>query len=118
MSTYIGAKKKNGSIKVVEYLGDGELETLGVLLHEFFKDIIDVKTILKTTVDFIEDDEVFHAVLEEGEKNVFEEFEDIDDLVENMDSNDFYYIFTNVWNVVGETFPALTELETALEELN
>lgn len=118
MSTYIGIKKKNKIIKLIEYLDDGSIENLGITLYDYFKDISTVKHIVKTTVDLIEDEDIIHDLVEDDEGYVFEEYENIDDFLESVDNHNIYYIFSDVWFVIGQTISELTELETVLEELN
>jgi hypothetical protein len=124
MGTFIGVTKKKGSIKVVEYLGDGEIEYLGIELYDYFKDISESKLIVKTTVDFIEDGEIeFYTEFEDDGDSVisrvYEEYINFKDLEDSVDfSDDLYYIYDGSWKVIGKQFETLTELEFILDEGN
>lgn len=116
MTTYIGARKKNGNIKVVEYLDDGTLSCLGVTLYEYFKDISDVKRIMKTTVELIEEDEITFDQYEDTK--VYQEYEDFEEMMDEIEPEDNCYIYDGVWKFYSESENTneLTDLDLILEE--
>jgi len=114
LDTFIGIINKKGIIKVVEYLGEGDLTILGVELMEYLKDRTDAARIVKTTVDYIDDGYIYHI---DDDHNVYEEYEDVDDLLQSIDiEENLYYIYDNCWMVVGYClYDELTELDCVLE---
>lgn len=114
MSTYIAYKNKKGFIKSVEYHGDGSLDELGTTLYEYFKDLSDVKTIVKTTVDYIDEDTVHFF---DEETSEFMEYENTLDFIEDIDGCSFYYLFLDdAWHVSKPNFYEFKLLEEVLEE--
>lgn len=116
MQTFIGYMNKKGFIKTVEYIEDGSLDVLGITLYDYFKDLSDVKRILKTTVDAIEEEDVYFVEDDDG-INAYEEFESLEDFLESVDHTNIYYIYRTTWHVIGGSVQELTELETILDEV-
>lgn len=119
MGAYIGYIKRNGVIKSVSYHSEGAIDELGINLNEYFKDFSDVKELVTTSIDYIDEDSVEYlddADLEHDYEGEFEEFDNEADLIENMDTHSYYYVFKNdTWYVSKPNWNELKELEVILE---
>lgn len=116
MNTFIGYTKKNHVIKLVNYITDGSIDELGINLNEYFKDIVDVKELVTTTIDYIDEDIVEYLEDSNEFDGIYEEFNNETELIESMDSQSYYYLFKNdTWYVSKPNWNKFEELELILD---
>jgi hypothetical protein len=117
---YIGYSKKNGVIKMVSIDDDVEIDQVGIELNEFFKDLSDVKDLVKTSIGYISDGEITYIEDLEfltDEEFEFVEYENREDFICDMEPGMIYYLFeNNTWTVASRDSSEFKELDTLLEE--
>ena len=126
MKAYIGYVKKNGSIKCVQLKNNNELDEVGYNLIEYFTTLIETKKLVKTTLDYIDEDtfKFSHEVGDEDDededpedRNEYFVYEDTDDLIQDRYNFTYYYLFKDdKWLVLKPNSDEFLELETVLEE--
>lgn len=117
---YIGYVKRNGVIKCVSIDDDVEIDQVGIELNEYFKDLSDVKELVKSSISYVSEDEVNYTddleYLTEDEYE-FIEYDNKKDFIDEMEPDTFYYLFENdSWTVAKPNSNEFKELEIVLEE--
>lgn len=118
-NAYLAYTGKKGLIKVVSVEQNGEIDELGIQLVEFFKDFSDVKELIVSSLDSVEDGEPIYLYdlsdLNDDDYE-FEEYTDKDDLMNSMWPT-YYYLFENDrWYVCKPNCEEFKELETVIED--
>lgn len=116
---FIGYTDSKGVIKTVSVNDQGSLDCLGVEINENFKDLSDVKDLVKSSIDYVEDGEaVYMDNLTELSTYDYEfiEYNDKADFIDDMEADTYYYLFENDrWYVSKPNLSDFQELEAILE---
>lgn len=120
-NAYIGYAKKDGTIKSVKVIEDGDIDKLGVTLVEYFGNYTDVKDTIKSTIISFNEDEVEYVNESDDmsleDDNEYYIYDTLEDFVEDMNSSSFYYLFANnMWYVSKPDESKLHDLEQVIEE--
>lgn len=112
MTAYIAFSEKDGSIKAVKLLHNGEIDEAGIYLNEYFNTIDKVKKLVKCTINYIDEDQV--SFLNDQE---YYTYSGTQDFFEDMNSVSYYYWFDeDQWYALKPNHEDFRELELIIEE--
>jgi hypothetical protein len=119
-TAYVAYTKPKGIIKSVSVESSGEIDELGFQLNDYYKDLSDVKELISSSIDYIDDgDVVYFEDLDDVPEELYEyeEYEDKEDFVNHMSGSAYYYLFENdKWFVCKPNQDEFNELESVIED--
>lgn len=101
----------NGQIKSINVDGDGDIESLGMNLVEYFANSTNAKSLIKGSIIRLDED------VPEFYDDETLSYDNLEDFKEDMDSVSYYYLYQEgTWMVSKPNNYNFKELEDVIEE--